>query len=73
MKFFVKVKPGARKDAVEKTDATHLAVSVRARAKDGKANEAIEELLAKYFGVAKSRVRITHGSRSRNKIVTVAM
>ena len=71
MRFTIKTKPGAKRDFVEKIDASHLTVSVRARAKDGEANEAVEKLLAEYFCVTKSCVQIVHGHSSRQKIVEI--
>lgn len=71
MRIFVKAKPGVKKDSIEKIDALHFKVSVKARAEDGKANMAIGELLAEYFGVPKSGVRIIRGHQGRQKIVEV--
>lgn len=36
---------------------------------DGKANAALIRLLAKEYGVPKSRIRIVQGETSRNKVV----
>lgn len=38
---------------------------------DGQANEALVELLSKELGVAKSRVHITAGHTSRQKVVRI--
>ena len=48
-----------------------LKVRLAARAVDGKANEALIEFLAAHFKVAKSRVRIASGVRSRQKRVVI--
>jgi len=71
MKIFVKAKAGAKEENVRKIDATHFAVAVKAPAKDGKANRAIEKAVAKHFGVPVSRVIVVKGLSGRQKIVEV--
>ncbi|HEU4914009.1 MAG TPA: DUF167 domain-containing protein [Candidatus Saccharimonadales bacterium] len=72
MQYTVHVKPGSKKGPlVEQTDAG-FTVYVRERAVDGRANQAVIELLAEYFGVAKSRIEIVRGHTSRTKVVRVA-
>ena len=56
---------------VETDESGGLTVYVRERAVDGKANDAVVELLAKHFGVAKSRVSIVRGQSSRIKLVKI--
>ena len=51
--------------------AAELTVWVRAKAHDGEANVAVVKALAKYFGVAKGRVRIVRGEKGRKKVVEV--
>ena len=48
-----------------------LKVWLRADAKEGKANKALIELLADYYGVSKSLVRIVSGLKIKNKIVEI--
>lgn len=38
---------------------------------DGQANEALEKLLAEHFAVAKSKVQVVRGFKSKNKIVEI--
>ena len=45
---------------------------VRAVPEDGKANQAVIELLAKHFHVARAAVRIVSGASVRTKIVEIA-
>lgn len=71
MKLFVKVKPNAKKEAVEKLDDMHFAVSVKAPPAGGKANQAVLRVLADYFGVASSRLEIIAGHAARRKIILV--
>lgn len=64
----VKVIPGAKQNAVSEKDGV-LIVRVTAPAVDGRANVATLRLLAEYFGLAVSRLRIIRGDTSRRKIV----
>lgn len=67
----VKVKPGAKGAlGVEKMGETYV-VRLKEKAHDGEANEALVRVLAKYFGVAKSRVRIVSGTKSHLKRVEI--
>lgn len=72
MKIFVKVKPAAKKDMVEKNDDSHFIVSVKEPPKDGKANQAVIKLLAEYFGINQSRVKIISGYASKQKIIIIS-
>ena len=58
-------------NGVKSADGTHVTVWVHARAHDGKANEAVMQVLAKHFGVASSRIRIVHGYTSRQKVIEI--
>lgn len=66
------VTPRASRDAIEGWRGEELAVRVTAPPDDGKANAAVERLLARRFGVPKSSVAITRGQTSRHKIVEVS-
>ena len=48
-----------------------LKIYVHEGAVDGKANKAVRSLLADYFHVSKSNIKIIQGKTSRNKIVAV--
>ncbi|MBI4122855.1 MAG: DUF167 domain-containing protein [Parcubacteria group bacterium] len=71
MRIFVKAKSGAKKNSVEKEDGSHFVVSTPARPQQGKANQAVAKLLANYFDIAPSRVRIISGHSSRQKVFEV--
>ena len=71
MKIFVTAKPGAKEEKVEATDSTHFVVRVKAPAKDGRANWAVERALAAHFGIAPSRVRLVSGAASRQKVFDI--
>ena len=69
MKLLVSVKPGAKVEEVERVDETHFRVSVKAPAREGKANEAVLRILARHFRLARTRLTLLHGQRSKNKVV----
>ena len=71
MKIFVLIKPGAKVKKVEKTDESHFKVWVRESPVDGKANAALVKILAEYFNIAPSRVKITFGHSSKKKMVEI--
>lgn len=73
----VRVQPGASKDAVEglgeeASGRRYLKVRVRAIAEKGKANAAVEALLAKALGVPKSAVSVEKGETQRIKTVRIS-
>ena len=72
MRIFVKAKPEAKRNSVEKEDGSHFIISTSARPRQGKANQAVAKLLADYFDVAPSRVRIVSGSSSKQKVFEIS-
>ena len=73
----MRAQPGASRDAVEGVgeDAAgqhFLKVRVRAIAEKGKANAAIEQVLAKALGVPKSAVSVEKGETQRIKTVRIS-
>jgi len=71
MKIFVKAKTGARDDDIEKIDETHFIVSVKERPVKGQANRGIIRVVANYFKVSKSEVRMVSGFTSFQKILEI--
>ena len=63
-------KPG-RKNAKSVWKEGQLVVSVKAPAKEGKANQELVRTLATLFGVSRSQVQIRTGLTGRQKIVRV--
>ena len=64
----VTVKPGSKKGPlVDAGDDGTLTIYVGERAVEGKATEAVAAVLAKYLGVARSRVELVSGATSRVK------
>jgi uncharacterized protein (TIGR00251 family) len=70
-KLWVTVKPQSKKSEVKKISAGEYAVSVNAPAREGKANEAVIELLADYFSIPKSTIRIVRGQTVRRKLIEI--
>lgn len=75
LRFAVRVRPGARKDAVggrwDGPRGAALLVAVTAPAVDGKANEAVRRVLAAALGVRRAQLAIVAGERGRDKVVCV--
>jgi len=68
----VRVQPKASADRIEdwaEDDAGRKFLKVRVRAvpEDGKANSAVQKLVAKWLGVPKSAVRVVTGGKTRLK------
>ena len=71
MKLRVRVRPGARRNAIEGERGGALLVSVTAPADRGRANEAVVALLAETAGVPKSTIEIRSGAGSRDKSIEI--
>jgi hypothetical protein len=65
------VQPGASRTEFAGKHGERLKLRLAARAVDGKANEALVEFLAEYYGVPKRNVRIASGLKSRQKRVVI--
>jgi uncharacterized protein (TIGR00251 family) len=70
VKIQVKVKPNSKTEELVREGDSFI-VKVKEPAREGRANQAVVELLAEHFKVPKSQVTILHGLRSRNKIIEV--
>lgn len=68
--------PKSSKDAVdgvvETPDGPAFQARVRAVPEDGEANRALEELVARWLGVAKQSVSLARGGKSRLKSLRIA-
>lgn len=67
MTIHVTAKTGAKQNSIEEVNHNSFKVTVTARPVDNMANEAIIELLAKHFDVAKSLVTLKLGATSKLK------
>jgi len=73
----LRVTPKARRDAVVGVVPTAeggfaLKVDVTAVPEEGRANDAVVRLLAKFWGLAKSRIVVIGGATDRNKVIRIA-
>lgn len=72
MKISVHLKPNSRhREEVVPNDDGSLTIYTKAPAIEGRANLAAGKLLAKYFGVAPSRVKLARGASSKYKIFEI--
>ena len=67
----VRVITKAKFKRIEETAPGCLKVHVSAAPEDNKANKAVIEALAEYYGVRKSRILIIQGERSREKRIEI--
>lgn len=71
MKLSVVAHPNAKKPRIEKDLLGTLHVYVNQPPLQGKANKAVIEALANYFGVKKSQILLVSGEKSKTKILEV--
>jgi len=67
----VRVTPRGGRDAVTLDEAGGIHVRVTAAPEDGKANVAVRKLLARALGIAPSRLTLTGGTTSRDKVFRI--
>lgn len=67
----VRVTPKASRERIEVTGDL-IRVYVTVVPEDGKANAAVQTLLAKALGVAKSRLALVRGATSREKVFRIS-
>jgi uncharacterized protein len=74
--MLARVTPKSSRDAVDGLAQTAqgpaVQVRVRAIAEDGRANAAVEWVVAQWLGLAKTRVRVARGSKSRIKTIDIS-
>ena len=71
MKIFVKVKTGVKEERMEQVDGKNYLASIKAEPIDDKANKALVKLLARYFDIAPSAIKIVRGASSRRKTIEI--
>lgn len=65
------VQPGARRSGIVGTHGACLKVAVRAPAVDGRANDALLDLLADALALSRHALRIRSGANARDKRVLI--
>ena len=73
MKIQVSVKPNSKQEFVGIGDDGVYIVRVNAPPVEGKANKRVIELLAKEFGVSKSKVTLRSGHKSKIKVFEIQL
>lgn len=68
-KYLITVKPGTSQEKVVETAPGELTIHLRAKPHDGEANTALIKILAKYFGIPKTSIKIIRGAKSRTKTI----
>ena len=72
MKIEVRITPNASKDEITgKAEDGRLRVRIQSPPVNGAANRRLIKFIAKTAGVAKSKVRIVRGERSRDKALEI--
>lgn len=71
MKLFIKVRPGARANQVQKIDEINFVISVTAQPEKDRANRAAVHALAEYLKIPSSHIRISAGLTARHKIFEI--
>ena len=72
MKISVHIKPNSRhREEVVAGDDGSLTIYTKAPAIEGRANLAAVKLLAKYFSVAPSKVKLVRGAASKYKVFEI--
>lgn len=72
IKLSVKVVPGSSRNSVDGWLGDTLKVRVTAPPERGKANVAVEQLLARTLGISKSRVHVVSGHGSTRKVMELS-
>ena len=67
----LRVTPGARRNALSREDGP-LRAQVTAAPEDGKANAAVQKLLAQALGIAPSRLELIRGATQRDKVFRIS-
>ena len=71
MKIRVRVIPNSKGEQITR-EGDGLLVRVKEPAKEGKANQAVINSLARYFNVPQDAISVSSGLKSRNKVIEVS-
>jgi hypothetical protein len=67
----VKVTPNSKKDEIVKRKDDEFEVRVKEKAEEGRANRAVIKVLANYFKIDESKIKLIKGFKERNKIFEI--
>jgi uncharacterized protein (TIGR00251 family) len=71
VKVSLKISPRASRNQIKYLEDGTYKVFLTAAPVGGKANDSLIDLLAEYFDVAKSKIKIVRGLTNKNKIVEI--
>ncbi|EKE16166.1 MAG: hypothetical protein ACD_11C00029G0046 [uncultured bacterium] len=71
MRIYVRVSPRSSKNSVEKISDGEYKVKLTAPPVDGQANDMLIKVLADYFGVSKSSLKIVGGKSAKTKMIDI--
>ena len=71
IRLAVRLTPRASRDGITGFEGETLRVRVTAPPVEGRANRALERLLAKRLGLPRTAVRVVTGQTSRSKVVAI--
>lgn len=67
----IRAQPGAKKNAIQGEQNGRLKIAVQAPPEDGRANDAILELLRKSWNLKRSQVDLLTGATHREKVILI--
>lgn len=71
MKIFVTVKTNSRNDNITQINDDHFEVHLKEVARENRANVALIRLLAEYFKMPKSSLKIIKGQKAKTKTIEI--
>ncbi len=71
--MFIKVKvfPEEKENKILKKNKDSFSIWVKEKAGQGRANRKVVEILAEFFNVGRSEIRLVRGAKTRNKIFDI--
>ncbi len=70
--FNIRVIPRAKQNSITVDDNGTIRVHTTTAPTDGRANDAVIRMLAEYWKIPRSQIRIIRGQTSHNKVVEIA-
>jgi hypothetical protein len=67
----IKVFPNYKKEEIMQKSDDEFEVRVKEKAEEGKANKAVIKVIANYFKVDESKIKLIKGFKERNKIFEI--
>ena len=71
MRVCVHVKPGSRREVLDRLENGDFRVTVKEEARGNRANLRVQQMIAEHFNVPVTSVRFQSGGRSKKKVFDV--